>query len=120
MLCFEHIAVVFQSLHGTGPQISERRDETSACCEQCEGSVCCERRGHGREEPDGWRKTGVVDWVSNVSDILRCCHDDDAGCKQSGRGQVQELRGAMRETSAGKCGGIALACMICGTDGLVD
>ena len=38
--------------------------------------------------------------VSNVSDILRCDHDDDAGCKQSGRSQVQELRGAMRETSA--------------------
>ena len=33
--------------------------------------------------------------------ILRCDHDDDAGCKQSERSQVQELREAMRETSAG-------------------
>ena len=28
-----------------------------------------------------------------------CDHDDDADCKQSERGQVQELRGAMCETS---------------------
>ena len=63
--------------------------------------VCCERRGRGREEPDVWRETGVVDWVSNVTDIMRCDHDDDAGCKQSERSQVLELRGAMRETSAG-------------------
>ena len=38
---------------------------------------------------------------SPLSYILRCHHDDDAGCKQSERSQVQELRGAMRETSAG-------------------
>ena len=77
--------------------------------------VCYERRGHGREEPDRWRETSAIDWVSNVphhhdqvaecrgktpkmSWRTGCDHDDDSGSKQSERGQVQELRGAMRET----------------------
>ena len=49
-----------------GPGGPRGDNVTSACCEQCEGSVCCERRGRGRKEPDGWRETSVVDWISNV------------------------------------------------------
>ena len=58
-----------------------------------EASACC-------EEPDGWRETSVVDWVSNVlhhhdqvaecrvktrktSRRTRCDPDDDAGCTQT-------------------------------------
>ena len=56
----------------------------------------------------GGEKTSVVDFVSNVSDILRCDHDDDAGCKQSERSQAQELRGTMRETLPGNAGRLFL------------
>ena len=44
------------------------------------------------------REASVVDKFSNVSDILRCDHDD-AGCKRSERGQVRESRGTMRGTT---------------------
>ena len=67
-------------------------------------------------DDENQRETSVVDWISNVlhhhdqvaesrgkarktSRRTGCDHDDDAGCTQSGRSQVQELRGAMCETS---------------------
>ena len=92
----------------SGPGGPRGDNETSASCEQCEGSVCCERRGRGRQEPDGWREISVVDWVSSVPDIPRSGHDDDAECKQSKRSQVEELRGAMCGKSVGKCVGVLL------------